>query len=203
MGQTTADLAATPQQVVNYWIDEVGPKGWYAGGAELDADIRARFEDAWHEARDGACGLWLTSPVGALGYIVLSDQLPRNMFRDHADAFATDPSARAAAKMAIDRGWDMRIPEPDRQFFYLPLMHSENLIDQDRAVRLSKAKMPDDTVGNLRHARAHRHVIRQFGRFPYRNAALGRANTTAEAAWMERGGGYADALRSVDATAAQ
>jgi uncharacterized protein (DUF924 family) len=186
----------TPEQVVSYWIDDVGPKGWYAGGAELDADIRDRFEGAWTEARDGACGLWLTSAEGALGYLILTDQLPRNMFRDHADAFATDASARAASKAAIDRGWDMRIDGPQRQFFYLPMMHSENQTDQDRGVRLFKCKMPD-SVDNLRHARAHRAVIRQFGRFPYRNVALDRTTKPAEATWMDQGG-YALALREID-----
>jgi len=188
----------TPEQVLSFWVDDVGPKGWYGGGEALDARVREGFEGPWKEARDGACGLWLTSPVGALGYIVLTDQLPRNMFRNHADAFATDASARAAAKGAIDRGWDMRIEEPVRQFFYLPLMHSENLCDQDRAVRLLATRMPETGADNLRHAKAHREVIRQFGRFPYRNAALGRATTQAESDWMEAGG-YAATLKEIDA----
>lgn len=178
----------TPEQVLTYWVDDIGPDGWYKGSTELDAQIREKFADIWAEAQDGACGLWLTSPVGALGYIILTDQLPRNMFRGTAQSFATDTSARAAAKCAIDRGWDMRIPEPERQFFYLPLMHSENNVDQDRAVRLFASKMPGTGADNLRHARAHRDVIRKFGRFPYRNTALGRKTTDAEAAWMNAGG---------------
>lgn len=191
----------TPQEVLSYWVDEVGPKGWYSGGEALDAQVRDRFEETWREAQEGACGLWLTSPVGALGYIVLTDQLPRNMFRNEAAAFATDRSARAAAKIAIDRDWDLRIEEPVRQFFYMPLMHSENLIDQDRCVRLMASRMPEAGADNLRHARAHRHIIRQFGRFPYRNAALGRATTRAETAWMEAGG-YKASLQAVDEAAA-
>ncbi len=191
----------TPEQVLSYWVDEVGPKGWYGGDAALDAQVRDRFLEIWQQARAGACGLWLTSPVGTLGYIVLTDQLPRNMFRGHADSFATDKSARAAAKIAIDREWDVRIEEPVRQFFYMPLMHSENLIDQDRCVRLFKSRMPETGADNLRHACAHREVIRLFGRFPYRNEALGRTTTKAEAAWIEDGG-YAAALRVVDEKAA-
>lgn len=188
----------TPGQVVSFWVDEVGPEGWYSGGDTLDALVKERFSPVWQEAREGACGLWLTSPVGVLGYIILTDQMPRNMFRDHADAFATDANGRAAAKAAIDRGWDMRIAEPERQFFYLPLMHSENLCDQDRAVRLLATRMPDTGADNLRHARAHRDVIRRFGRFPYRNDALGRATTRAEVQWMAAGG-YAATLKQVDA----
>ena len=187
----------TPEQVLTYWVDEVGPKGWYSGGDALDAEVRAQFEEAWHEARAGACGLWMTTPVGVLGYIILTDQMPRNMFRGHARAFFTDSSARAAAKMAIERDWDQRIPAPERQFFYMPLMHSENLIDQDRGVRLFASRMPGSDGGNLRHARAHRDIIRRFGRFPYRNAALERKTTAAEQAWMDAGG-YAASLRHVD-----
>lgn len=187
----------TPQEVLSYWVDEVGPKGWYGGGEALDAEVRDRFLPTWNEAQAGACGLWLTSPVGTLGYIVLTDQFPRNMFRGEGEAFASDRSARAAAKIAIDRDWDMRISEPVRQFFYMPLMHSENLIDQDRCVRLMASRMPETGADNLRHARAHRHIIRQFGRFPYRNEALGRATTAAEAEWIEDSG-YMAALAAVD-----
>lgn len=188
----------TPQQVVDFWINEVGPKGWYASDDALDATIRDRFLDKWREAQEGACGLWLTSASEALGYLILTDQFPRNMFRGQPDAFATDRSARAAAKMAIERDWDMKVPEPERQFFYLPLMHSENLSDQDRCVRLMKARMPEAGADNLPHACAHREIIRKFGRFPYRNAALGRANTAAETAWMADHG-YAAVLRQVQA----
>lgn len=190
----------TPEQVLSYWVDEVGPKGWYNATEELDAQVRENFAETWQEAQGGACGLWLTSPVGTLGYIVLTDQLPRNMFRGHADAFATDKSARAAAKIAIERDWDMRIPEPVRQFFYLPLMHSENLIDQDRCVRLMKTRLPEAGADNLRHACAHRAIIRQFGRFPFRNTALGRTETSAETAWLAEGG-YGAVLRAGDSGA--
>ena len=186
----------TPDDVIAYWIDDVGQKGWYAGGDALDAQVRDRFGDVWKEACDGALGLWLTSPKGVLGYLILTDQLPRNMWRGEGRAFATDRSALAAAKAAVDRKWDMVIPEPERQFFYMPMMHSETLVDQDRCVRLMASRMPESGADNLRHARAHRHIIRQFGRFPYRNEALGRKTTDAEAAWMANEG-YAAVLRAV------
>ena len=191
-----------PEDVLRYWLDEIGPKGWYAGSAELDADIRTRFLASWEAAMEGACGLWLTYPVGTLAYIILTDQFPRNMFRDEAKAFASDRHARAACKVAVTRDWDQRISEPARQFFYLPLMHSENLVDQDRCVRLIAARMARDLSDSLLHAQAHRDVIRAFGRFPFRNAALGRVSTPAEAAWLAAGA-YGTAVRALrDAQAA-
>jgi uncharacterized protein (DUF924 family) len=186
----------TPDDVLRFWLDEVGPAGWYKASEALDAEVRERFLAAWENAREGAHGLWLTYPNGMLAYVILTDQFPRNMFRDDARAFATDQQALAAGKVAINRGWDMRIDEPARQFFYLPLMHSENLCDQERCVRLMCERMPEHGAQNLTHARAHREVIRQFGRFPYRNAALERRSTAQEQAF-EAEGGYGGTLRRI------
>lgn len=188
----------TAQDVLAFWLDECGPADWYRQDDALDARIRDLFLATWERAADGHLGLWLTCPSEALAYIILTDQFPRNMFRGQGDAFATDAVARAAAKMAIDRDWDMQIDAPARQFFYLPLMHSENLTDQDRAVRLFHTRMPDAGADNLTHARAHRAIIRDFGRFPYRNAALDRATTAAEAQFLSDGG-YGAALRQLQA----
>jgi uncharacterized protein (DUF924 family) len=191
---------ATPEDVLGFWLDECAPSDWYKSDPAFDAAIRDRFLDTWREATDGALGLWLTYPSGTLAYIILTDQFPRNMFRDTSQAFATDHLARAAAKMAIDRNWDMKIDEPARQFFYLPLMHAENLCDQDRAVRLIHSRMPQHGAGNVDHACAHRAVIRDFGRFPYRNTALGRKTTSAEQAFLDAGG-YGAAIRAQQAGA--
>ena len=191
-----------PEEVLRYWLDETGPKGWYSASAALDAEIRSKFLSSWEGAMEGACGLWLTYPVGTLAYIILTDQFPRNMFRDTEQAFASDRHARAACKVAVTRDWDQRISEPARQFFYLPLMHSENLVDQDRCVRLVAARMARNQSDNLLHAQAHRDVIRQFGRFPFRNLALGRVSTPAEQTWLAAGA-YGSALRALrDAQAA-
>lgn len=177
-----------PAEVLSFWLDEVGPAGWYAQDDALDATIRTRFHDLWERSRDGALSLWLTYPSGALAYIILTDQFPRNMFRGTAQAFEMDKAALAVAKSAIDRNWDVKIDEPGRQFFYLPLMHSENLCDQERCVRLMHARLPETGANNLDHARAHREVIRQFGRFPYRNTALARHTTAPEQAYVDAGG---------------
>lgn len=191
---------ATPEEILAFWLDEVGADGWYRQDAALDDTIRERFEATWQEAMDGRFGLWLTYPSGALSYIVLLDQFSRNMFRDTKKAFSSDAIALAAAKQAIHRGWDLKIDAPARQFFYLPLMHSENLCDQDRCVRLMMERMPASS-DNLLHARAHREVIRRFGRFPYRNAALGRTNTAAEQRFLDEGG-YGAILRELQKIAA-
>lgn len=178
----------SPEDVLAFWLDEVGEKGWYQGGDALDADIRAKFEKTWEQACEGALSLWLTYPTGTLAYIILTDQFPRNMFRGDKKAFSSDTLAKAAAKQAIAKGWDMRIDEPARQFFYMPLMHSECLVDQERSVRLIQSRMPQHGKSNLLHAKAHREVIRKFGRFPYRNEALQRETQKSEAAYLDEGG---------------
>lgn len=190
----------SPDDVLGFWLDEVGPKGWYEASDTLDQTIRDKFSEAWENAREGAFGLWLTYASGTLAYIILTDQFPRNMFRNDARAFVTDRIALAAAKMAINRGWDLRIDEPARQFFYLPLMHSENLCDQERCVRLICERMPEYGPENMVHARAHREVIRQFGRFPHRNVALDRPSTAQERAYQAQGG-YGATLRQLSAAA--
>ena len=177
-----------PVEVLDYWLGEVGPEGWYAGGEDLDAEIRDRFADLWAAARDGGLDHWVEGAAGSLAFLVLTDQFPRNMWRGTAQAFATDPQARAAARRAIAAGWDMGAPEPERQFFYLPFEHSEDPADQDLAVELIGERMPGNGGETLLHARAHAEIIRRFGRFPFRNAALGRDTTPDEAAFMTEGG---------------
>jgi len=176
----------TPQDVLAFWLDELDPKDWYDGGDAIDAKIRARFSDVWQRAADGHLGLWLTCPSEVLAYILVTDQFSRNLHRGSGEAFSTDPLALAAAKLAVDRDWDLKIDEPARQFFYMPLVHSENLCDQDRAVRLMHMRLSG--TDNLDHAKVHREIIRKFGRFPARNEALGRATTAPEAAFLKSNG---------------
>ncbi len=187
-----------PEQILEFWLDEVGPKGWYLQDTTLDQEIRHRFMSAWEGAVDGKFSMWLTYPSGTLAYIILTDQFSRNMFRDDGRAYGSDRIARAAAKVAIKKKWDLKIDEPARQFFYLPLMHSENLADQERCIRMFLNRMPETGAQNLLHARAHREVIRLFGRFPYRNSAMGRASTHAERNYVEAGG-YGSTVRVLQA----
>ena len=189
----------SPEEVIDFWIEEVGPTGWYKSEEALDDEIRDRFEAAWDEAREGHYAHWLSSAEGFLAFIILTDQFPRNMFRGSGKSFATDKLALAAAKNAIDHGHDLRIDEPQRQFFYMPLMHSENLCDQDRCVRLMKQRMPSKGGDNLLHAKVHREIIRKFGRFPYRNDALHRRATPPEEKFISNGG-YGEEMQRLRAS---
>jgi uncharacterized protein (DUF924 family) len=190
-------MDARAEELVDFWLNEVGETGWYLQDDALDARIRERWLPLWEEARTGALEVWRCTPRATLGLLVLLDQFPRNMFRGDARAFATDAQARRCAKDAILRGFDVRVPLPERQFYYMPLEHSELLPDQDRSVRLMLLAFGRDSE-MLRHARAHREVIRRFGRFPYRNAALGRESRPEEVEFLAAGG-YRAALEQVPA----
>ncbi|MBC6438453.1 MAG: DUF924 domain-containing protein [Rhodobacteraceae bacterium] len=176
------------EDVLGFWLESCGPGKWYAQDDNLDDQITRHFGALWRDAADGKLDTWKGHPRKALGFIILTDQFPRNMFRNSAMAFSTDRLAKSAACYSIDRGWDMRTAEPGRQFFYMPFCHSEVLSDQDHCVRLMKERMPETGAGNILHARVHREIIRRFGRFPYRNAALGRATKPAEQRFMDDGG---------------
>ena len=178
----------TPEKVLSFWLDETDPKQWYNSPKSLDNAILQEFYPTWVSIMDGKFGMWLTYPSGSLAYILVLDQFSRNMFRGSSKAFSSDLVALAAAKQAIKHKFDLEIDEPGRQFFYLPLMHSESLQDQERCIRLMHERMPLEGMNNLLHARAHREVIRKFGRFPTRNEALSRKNTAHEADYMKNGG---------------
>ena len=190
-------MDARAEELVDFWLNDVGEKGWYEQSDALDAQIRDRWLPLWEEARTGALDGWRSAPRSALALLILLDQFPRNMFRGDARAFATDALARRSAKDAILRGFDRRTALPERQFFYMPLEHSELLSEQDRAVRLMLLNFGRDSE-MLRHARAHREIIRRFGRFPFRNAVLGRESRPEEVEFLAAGG-YRAALEQVPA----
>jgi uncharacterized protein (DUF924 family) len=179
---------STPEEILAFWLDEIEQKDWYVASDELDATIRDRFMDTWEQAKSGAFSLWLTYPSGCLAYIILTDQFSRNMFRGKPEAFSTDRYALAVSKIAANKGWDMKIDEPARQFFYMPMMHSECITDQERCIRMMLTRMPETGESSLLHAQAHREVIRKFGRFPFRNEALARRDTSLETDFMQKGG---------------
>lgn len=175
------------ETILEFWLEETGPAQWYKPTAELDETIRERFSEALTAARAGKLDHWLLKPQSALALLILLDQFPRNMFRGDGAAFAGDAKARAVAKRALSLGHDLKVEGTARQFFYLPLMHSECLIDQDRCVRLVTTRLPENRE-TLKHACLHRDVIRRFGRFPYRNEALGRRSSVSEQQYLDEGG---------------
>jgi len=175
---------ASPDDVVGFW-QGAGPKRWYKKDADFDAEILARFLATCEAAAAGKLSAWEDTPTDALALLIVLDQFPRNMFRGSARAFSADALARAVADRAIARGFDQEIMPPMRTFFYLPFEHSENIADQERCIALARATDDADTV---KWAELHADIIRRFGRFPHRNAALGRNTTVEEQAFLDSGG---------------
>lgn len=186
-----------PGDVLDFWLNEVGPDGWYVAVPDVDGKIAHRFMATWQAAYDGRLAGWCETPEGALAFLIVTDQFARNMFRGDGKSFATDPAARGAARLAIVRGHDLVVPEPQRVFFYMPFEHSEDMADQHWSVALMDARLTGEAGASFsHHSRVHRAVIDRFGRFPYRNAALGRASTPKEEAFLAAGG-YAEMVREM------
>ena len=177
-------MSATPEDILGFWRN-AGPKQWYARNSRFDDAIRLKFEGVHHAAARGEYDAWADTPKGALALLILLDQFPRNLYRGSAHAFATDPKARAVARAAADRGWHAQVEPPMRQFMLLPFEHSEDIADQDRGLALAEG------LGDPEMAKwhgIHRDIIARFGRFPHRNAALGRTTTAEEQAFLDDGG---------------
>ncbi len=173
--------------VLNYWLNEVGPQGWFDSSDEEDARCLHLFR-ALLDVQQGEPAVdFLVDADTALAAIILFDQFPRNMFRHQARAFATDALAREIADAALERGFDEEFVEAARPFFYMPFMHSEDLADQERSVALFSRPGYEFNLG---FAKAHRDVIERFGRFPHRNEALGRATLPEEEEAIAEGAGW-------------
>lgn len=158
---------------------------WFQKSDAFDALLRDRFLTIHEAAATGALDAWAARPLSALALAVALDQFPRNMFRGTPAAFASDETARAVADRALANGFDASVDPQLRSFFYLPFMHSEAIADQERCVALYLAAQDDD---GLKWAREHADIIRRFGRFPHRNAVLGRATTPEEQSFLQAGG---------------
>jgi len=179
-----SDATPTAADIVAFWR-EAGPKRWFEKDTAFDDEIRDRFLAVHEAAAAGKLAGWEQTAEGALALLILLDQFPRNMFRGQARAFATDLLARAITAGALVRGFDAQVPREMRSFFYLPFEHSEDLADQERSLALYKAAGDAD---DLKWAELHADIIRRFGRFPHRNAVLGRATTSEEQAFLDEGG---------------
>jgi uncharacterized protein (DUF924 family) len=172
------------QDVTAFWR-AAGPEKWFHKDAGFDREITMRFLAAHEAAAAGELADFEATPEGALALLLLLDQFPRNMFRGSARAFASDPLARAVAERAITHGFDTAAASAERIFFYLPFMHSEHLADQERSLALVR-RLGD--AENEKYAEIHADIVRRFGRFPHRNAVLGRATTPPEQAFLDAGG---------------
>jgi uncharacterized protein (DUF924 family) len=181
-----AGAEITPQAVIAFWR-EAGRKAWFARNGAFDAAILDGFAAACEDAAAGRLDDWTATAEGALALLLLLDQFPRNLWRGDRRAFAADPLARRVARDAVARGLDQAAALDLRLFFYLPLTHSEDLEDQELGLSLTEAleRAGGETAAS---ARRHRDVIARFGRFPHRNAALGRESTAEELAFLAAGG---------------
>ena len=175
--------------VLKFWFEEIDPKLHFSPSPAFDAEIRARFEMMANKAAAKLLNHEHpaeNTPTGSLALIILLDQFPRNMYRGTKAAFAWDPLALGLAKRAVKKGHDLRTTIERRSFYYMPFMHSENLEDQNSCVKLVDQRLEDDNT--LFHAKAHRKLIKQFGRFPHRNDVLGRESETDELTYLKDGG---------------
>ena len=176
-------LGATRADVLAFWR-EAGPSRWFRKDDAFDEQFRTRFLAAHDAALRGELDDWAGDADGALALLILLDQFPRNAFRGTPRMFESDTKAMTVALQAVEAGFDEKVDASLRNFFYLPFMHSEQLADQDRGVELAR-KIGDEP---LRYAILHRDIIERFGRFPHRNAVLGRATTPEEQRFLDDGG---------------
>ena len=187
-----ASLGAV-RAVLEFWFAAKGlgvPRiEWFRKDPKFDADIRKRFGELHASAAAGGCNAWRASPEPMLALVIVLDQFSRNLYRNDARAFAQDEMARSCSDEAIGRGDDLGFIPVQRQFLYMPFEHSESLADQDRAVELMRSlEAFEETAGLTAWAEKHRDIIRRFGRFPHRNAALGRPTTAEEAEFLKQPG---------------
>ena len=171
----------TPQQINEFWFSAAARPLWFRSTPEFDQAIRHRFETTWQQARDGKLQHWQESAQGVLALVIVLDQFPLNMYRGEPTSFSTEAAARDVAATAISHGWDQTLTGEQKAFLYLPFMHSESLADQDRSVALFSAA---GLESNLPWAHHHRDIVRRFGRFPHRNAILGRISSAEEQAYL-------------------
>ena len=177
-------MAANPNDILHFWR-QAGPAKWYKANNAFDDAIRLKFEPVHHAAARGQYDPWAETAEGALALLLLLDQFPRNLYRKSGHAFATDGKARLVARAAAEAGFHREIEPLLAQFFVLPFEHSEDIADQDFGLAVA-AELDDPEI--LRWLTIHRDIIVRFGRFPHRNAALGRVTTPAEQEFLDEGG---------------
>ena len=177
-------MPAHPGDVLTFWRN-AGPARWFAKSAAFDDAIRLKFEPVHQAAARGQYDPWTETAEGALALLILLDQFPRNLYRGSAHAFATDPKARSIARAAIEAGFHTQVEPELQQFFVLPFEQSEDIADQDFGLAVA-SELDDADI--LKWVKIHRDVIASFGRFPHRNACLGRPTTAPEQEFLDEGG---------------
>jgi uncharacterized protein (DUF924 family) len=175
---------STPEEIVDFWFS-AGRARWFSQDDNFDAEVTRLFYTTHIAAAGGRLGIWEEHPVGALALVLLLDQFPRNMFRGSPRAYATDEQARQVAKSALERRIAESVAPELRPFFFLPFMHSEDLADQELCIALYEKAGDQD---GLKWAREHRDIVAKFGRFPHRNAVLGRKAREEEEQYLAGGG---------------
>ena len=173
----------TADDVLQFWFVQHGRDDWFGGKAEFDAELAAAFAETHEHVAKGEAWTWRFAPRGRLAEIIVLDQFSRNIYRGQSAAFAADSLALELARHAIGRGWDNAMTPRQRQFLYMPLMHAEDAGVQAQSVRMFESLGDEEVIA---FARAHRDVIQRFGRFPGRNAALGRESTPEERDYLSR-----------------
>lgn len=176
-----------PDDILDFWFSPEAKPKWFTRDEAFDAEIRRRFAVIHESLCRGLHTEWTLTPRGLLAAIIVLDQFPRNMFRDSPLAYHSDPLALELAELGIAKGFDVRLSEEERQFLYMPLMHSESLETQEQGIAFF------GELGNavaLDYAHQHRDIIARFGRFPHRNAALERATTPEESAFLQTHSGF-------------
>ena len=171
-----------PQQIIEFWFSDEIRKLWFNSTPAFDRELGERFQDSWARASSGELDHWKQSAQGCLALVIILDQFPLNMFRGSAQSFASEAQSRDVAAFAIERGFDKDLSVEQRAFLYMPFMHSEALEDQKLALQLYDQP---GLESNLRFARHHHAIIEKYGRFPHRNAALGRSSTDAELEYLD------------------
>ena len=173
-----------PDEVMNFWA-KAGSEKWWAKNDEFDAQIKQKFDTTHTYANTGRLDDWIETPDTTLAFVIVLDQFSRNMFRNDARAFAQDKQCVAIVRSAIANGFDRKLRSDIGMFIYLPLMHSENISDQEQClIEMERLKLENE----IYHAKLHLNIIKKFGRFPHRNSILGRKTTPEEQAFLEDGG---------------
>lgn len=185
LGSVAAEVHAKAEEVLGFWFERLMPEQWFAKSDELDREIGERFESLRRAVLESSAAGWREDPRTLLAAVILLDQFSRNVHRGTPEAFAADPLAQELAGLAVEYGWDQAMTPPQRQFLYLPFEHAESRELQAVSLNCFEALGQEEA---LDYARQHAEVIARFGRFPSRNAALGRDSTPEEKEYLNRPG---------------